>query len=308
MKRVVVTGARGFIGRRAIAPLLAAGYEVHALSSSATAVAGAPSDVAWHVVDLFDVTQVAPTLARVRPTHLLHLAWETTPGSYWTSPENLGWVRASLALAEAFVRAGGQRFVAAGTCAEYDWRYGYCTEGLTPTTPVTLYGAAKHATQSVIAAYAATASLSWAWGRVFFLYGPDEPVPRLVPSVARALVRGDPAACSHGRQVRDFLHVQDVADAFVALLGSDVSGAVNIGSGEPVTIARVVELLASAARRPDLVRLGALPARADEPPVLVPDVKRLRTEVGWAPKYTLERGLEETLAFWRERRDLAREA
>ena len=68
---------------------------------------------------------------------------------------------------------------------------------------------------------------------IFFLYGPHEPPGRLIPSVIQALLKGEFARCSHGRQIRDFLYVEDVAEAFVALLDSDITGPVNIASGSP---------------------------------------------------------------------------
>jgi nucleoside-diphosphate-sugar epimerase len=96
------------------------------------------------------------------------------------------------------------------------------------------------------------------------------------------------------------MHVHDVAGAFTALLESGVSGAVNIGSGVPVTVREVVDEVARATGRPDLVRPGALPARAGEPPALVADVTRLRDEVGFRPRHDLRSGIEDTVVWWRE--------
>src|SRR4030095_7552715 len=99
---------------------------------------------------------------------------------------------------------------------------------------------------------------SSAWGRLFFLYGPHEPRERLVASVIRSILMDEPALCSHGRQNRAFLHVQDAADALVALLDSAVSGPVNIASGTPVAVLDVVQEIANPLERPNLVQPGAL--------------------------------------------------
>ena len=157
------------------------------------------------------------------------------PGQYWISSENLRWVQASLDLVRAFGEHGGQRAVLAGTCAEYNWDYGYCTESITPLAPRTLYGACKHGLHSIAAAYAAQINLSLAWGRIFFPYGSYEHPARLPPGYSR-LLNGQPAACTPGEQIRDFLHVEDVAAAFVAILESDISGAIDVASGEPVAV------------------------------------------------------------------------
>jgi nucleoside-diphosphate-sugar epimerase len=112
-------------------------------------------------------------------------------------------------------------------------------------------------------------------------------------------VQDEPALCSHGEQIRDFLYVKDVAGAFVALLESEVTGPVNIGSGQPVTLKNLVHGVAEILDRRDLVRLAVLPSPADEPPLLVADTVRLRDEVGWRPEYGLRSGLEETVEWWK---------
>lgn len=299
MKRVLVTGANGFIGRCALPLLQAAGYEIHAVSSAVRAV---DPSVTWHRVDLLEPDAAATLIAHVRPSHLLHLAWDTRPGIYWTSPDNFRWVRASLELLEAFKGVDGERVVMAGSCAEYDWRYGWCSERVTPLQPSTPYGQCKHALQALLAAYCGMAGLSWAWGRIFFLYGPREHPLRLVSSVIMALLREQPAPCSSGLQMRDFLHVADVAAAFVALLESNVQGAVNVASGTPVSIREVVTQIAVALGRVDLLRLGARPVAASEPPLLAADVRRLVDEVKWRPQYDLGSGLASTIAWWRDNR------
>ena len=93
------------------------------------------------------------------------------------------------------------------------------------------------------------------------------------------LLAGREARCTHGRQIRSFLHVEDVGAAFAALLASAVQGPVNIGSGERIAIAELLERLARDIGRPELLKLGARPAPPGEPAVLVPDIGRLRGEV-----------------------------
>jgi nucleoside-diphosphate-sugar epimerase len=256
--------------------------------------------VNWHQADLLDSRQTQELIIKVQPTHLLHFAWFVASGTYWDSLENVRWVQASLELLQLFAQHGGQRVVMAGTCAEYDWNYGYCSEHVTPLAPATLYGTSKHALQCMLDAFAKQTGLSAAWGRIFFLYGPYEPAGRLVASVVRSLLASETARCSHGNQVRDFLYVQDVADAFVALLNSTVSGAVNIGSGQPVALRDVVYTIAQKLGRPDLILLGALPAPANEPRLLVADVSRLFNEVPWRPKYDLDQGIAQSIGWWRD--------
>jgi nucleoside-diphosphate-sugar epimerase len=298
MKSVLVTGATGFIGRHSLSSLLAAGYEVHAVTIDGPRPE--PPGIHWHAIDLLDARQTDELLAPLKPSHLLHFAWYAAPGKYWTAPDNVLWEQASLALLQSFSRHGGQRVVMAGTCAEYDWNYGFCSEQYTPLAPRTLYGTCKHALQLTLQAYAAQQQLSAAWGRIFFLYGPHEHPSRLVSSVIRALLQDEPALCSHGNQVRDFLHVQDVAAAFVALLDCQVTGSVNIASGQAVQLKTIIYSIADQLNRIEQVHLGALPVPADEPPFIVADARRLQTEVGWRPQYDLSTGLAQTIEWWRQ--------
>jgi nucleoside-diphosphate-sugar epimerase len=298
VNRVLVTGATGFIGLGTLELLVRAGMDVHAISSRGVP-ADSPREVSWHVADLLE-PGAEPELASIKATHLLHLAWYAEPGRFWHAAVNVNWVEASLRLLRAFAAGGGQRMVMAGTCAEYTWDdKTVCLESATPTRPATLYGTAKHALHTLAAAYAGEMGMSLAWGRVFFVFGPHEAPARLASSVVSSLVAGREALCSRGEHVRDFLYAPELAAAFVTLLTSKVEGPVNMASGRPMRVRDLIEVLATAAGRPDLVRLGARPS-GDEPAWLTADVARLRDEVGWSPSLSTEEAARRTVAWWRE--------
>jgi nucleoside-diphosphate-sugar epimerase len=299
-RRVLVTGATGFIGRHALAPLARRGFEVHAVTSRDAPPPQAPADVTWHRADLLDQATHDALLEAAAPTHLLHFAWYAEHGRFWTSTENLRWSAATISLVQAFAERGGRRAVLAGSCAEYRWgEPGPCTEDVTPLEPATLYGTAKNATRAVLQAAAGELGIELAWGRVFFLYGPGEAPGRLVASVIRALLAGERAPTGDGRQVRDFLHVADVAGAFAALLGSPVTGPVNIGSGDARPLLDVITAIGAATGRPDLLDVGALAPRAGDPAELVADIARLRDEVGFVAAIGLDEGIQRTVDWWR---------
>jgi nucleoside-diphosphate-sugar epimerase len=297
MKKVLVTGASGFIGRHTLKTLLHQGFEVHAVFQRSNLVDIHPS-CNWHLANLLDPPQITKLLDIVQPTHLLHLGWYAVPGKYWTAEENFSWVQASLELLEQFRQRGGYRVVMAGTCAEYNWNYGYCSELITPQQPSSPYGICKNALGELLSSYSDLTGLSSAWGRIFFLYGNHEYPNRLVPSVIRSLLNGEPALCSHGNQIRDFLHVQDVADAFVAVLDSEVNGPINIASGRPVLLKDIIYKIANRIGKPELIKFGAISTSETEPPLLVADTSRLCKEVRWQPQIALETGLEKTISWW----------
>lgn len=294
--KVLVTGGSGFIGQYCLAQLHAKNYEVHAVSSAPRATTSA---VQWHHASLLDIAQIRALVRTVKPSHLLHLAWYTKHGKYWTAPENLNWVQGSLALLQEFTESGGERLVVAGTCAEYDWSHGICLEGQTPLVPATLYGAYKHALQLMLRSWCQQNGLSSAWGRVFSLYGPGEHPDRLVASVIRALLKGQVATCGNAGFVRDYSHAEDVASAFVATLESRLEGPVNIGSGDAIKLGDIVEKIATKLNVPDLVKFRAPPpAPNGEPEVLLPDITRL-ISTGWKKKFELDDGLDDTIDWWR---------
>jgi nucleoside-diphosphate-sugar epimerase len=302
MRKVLVTGASGFIGRHTIETLVSRGFEVHAVTSKSASVS-ISEDCHWHVADLVDVSTIRPLVKSIKPSHLLHLAWYAVPGKYWTALDNFLWVQASLELLRQFREQGGKRVVMAGTCAEYDWNYGYCSELVTPRHPDSPYGVCKNALQEMLVPYSNVTGLSSAWGIIFFLYGSHEYPNRLVPSVIRSLLAGEKALCSHGNQIRDFLHVQDVADAFVAILESDIAGAINIGSGKPIKIKEIIHKISEKLGKSDLINLGAIPVSAKDPTFLLADITRLSQEIGWSPQYSLEVGLEKTINWWKNQLD-----
>lgn len=300
-ERILVTGATGIIGRHAVANLVAQGAEVHAVARDS--LDQVPLQGAHiHRLDLLDRPATQALLAEIRPDILLHLAWITGHGRFWNAPENLDWLASSIYLIRGFVDAGGRRVVVAGTCAEYDPAAGHQSPlpETAPCHPQTLYGWAKHALHRVLAAYAEQVGLSYGWGRLFLLYGEDEPAERLAPSVVKAVLAGQPAKCSHGLQIRDFLDTRDAGAAFAALALSDVEGPVNICSGQPISVADFATRLALAVGRPDLLQLGALPDRPNDPPYLVGDPGRLNADVGFRPAVALEAGLNDTIARLRQ--------
>jgi nucleoside-diphosphate-sugar epimerase len=324
-KRVLVSGAGGFIGRWSVPALLRSGYEVHAVLSG-NASRDVPAQLQGakiHFADLLDDSHVDELTSGVKPSHLLHFAWIATPGLYWNSAENFRWLAASERLLRSFRTHGGRRVLMAGTCAEYDWsRVEVCDELSSPlaTTKaaagsdtaaqseaaasndvVSPYAACKIALQRTLDDFGRREHLSTAWGRIFFQFGPHEHPDRLVPSVICNLLRSREALCSHGRQVRSFLHVADVGEAFAAVLDSELEGPVNIGSDERIALADLVERIGWQIGRPELLRIGARPAPPREPSLLVPEIHRLRDEARWRPRFTLNEGLSDTIAWWRGR-------
>lgn len=283
-ERVLLTGAAGFVGRPLVGELAARGLEVHALSRR-DRTWETPGAV-WHCANLLD-TGVAGTLLRdIRPSVVVHCAWDVAHGEFWNSPRNLEWLEASTELAASFFEAGGRRFVGIGTCAEYaprDHGDGQPWPETRTIAPVNVYGRAKaELARRLMAMADARTGVGVAWGRLFHLFGPGEAPQRLVPSIVGALLDGREALCGSEFPVRDFSSTWFTAKALAALTASRLTGPVNVGSGQPRSIGEMARLVARMAGRADLVRFGVLPLRSGEAPFAVPDVSRLRQCAGFA--------------------------
>ena len=212
------------------------------------------------------------------------------------SPENLRWLQAGLAMIAAFGEAGGQRFVGAGSSAEYESGHEQCTEDLTPIRPTTIYGKCKAASWLGVEAAAQHHGFSAAWGRIFLPYGPGDPVGRLIPSVLSALDQKRPVETTHGRQLRDFIYAPDAADLLVRLLFSPEAGSFNIGTGCATMIRSVIEYLADRRGGRELLRLGAIKPPIGEPPALIADMTKIGARLGWSAPTSIEAGLDRVLA------------
>jgi nucleoside-diphosphate-sugar epimerase len=296
---LLLTGASGFIGRQTLPALLDRGFEIHAVSRT-----GAGPDlpgVVWRRADLLDASARRDVIAELRPSHLVHLAWMVEPGKFWTAPENSNWLEASADLLSLFAASGGKRALLAGTCAEYDWRLdlGRPWREDDPCAPQTPYGQAKHELHRRAAEIAARSGLSLVWARLFMIFGPHEDQRRLVPSICRSLLAGQEAALTSGRQIRDFLDTRDIGEALAELIAGKVEGPVNVASGEARSLSSLARELGALAGRPELIKLGALPERAGEPPALVADIGRLRDEAGFRPGASFSARLAQCLEWWR---------
>lgn len=296
--KVLLTGATGFIGSHLARLLVSQGCDVYALVR-------ANSDL-WRIKDiearlhLVYGDLLAPDSIQLAPLHLdlcIHAAWYVEPGRYLTAQENLSMLSASLRLASELARAGCPRFIGIGTCFEYNVSLGYLGEE-SQTKPQSLYAASKLALQSVLEQFASNSEMSLAWLRLFYQYGPLENRQRLVPAIICALLQNQPARVTKGEQVRDFLHVEDVAAAIWAVAQSNLSGPVNIGSGRPVAVRDIVTKIGAMLNRPELIELGALPYNPADPMFICANNRKLVEGTGWTPRYDLEQGLQQTIAWW----------
>ncbi len=284
--KILLTGATGFIGSHVAAELAQAGHDLHALVR--------PGSDPWRIRELLPFLHIVTGDVLHLPTGLsadvvVHLAWNVEPGQYLAAPHNLDYLCASLHLARSVEY---RRLVVAGTCFEYDHDVCPLTE-TSPTKPQSLYAASKLALGTVLQQFVP----NFAWLRFFYQYGPKEDPRRLMPAVIRSLLRGERMALTPGEQIRDFLHVEDVASAVRLVVESNLTGTVNVGSAEAVTVRQIAETIGEITGRSDLLAFGARPYPPGEPMRILADNTRLR-QTGWQRRYDLPTGLRQTVVWW----------
>lgn len=271
MRKILVTGATGFVGRHVVNNLAARGEDVFALVRRgkeaafegilrndriiSTKSAFTESDDWWRET-LHGIDSV------------IHLAWYVEAGKYLTAPENMDCLIGSLRMAKAGADAGIRRFIGIGTCIEYDVSVGTLTTN-TPLKPTTPYSAAKAAAFTALSELLPARGVEFAWCRLFYLYGEGEDERRFVPYLRKMMSEGKVADLTKGTQVRDYLDVKEAADQIVdASLGA-TQGAVNICSGQPVTVRELAERIADEYGSRHLLNFGARPENLVDPPYIV---------------------------------------
>ncbi len=296
--RLIVTGAAGFIGAHVVRAALGRNDKVLAVLRSGTAstrLTAFAGQIETAAPDLHNRDEVTRAIARFQPDALVHLAWYARPGDYLHSPENLTSLQASLRLLEAALAAGCRRIVGVGTCLEYA-ESAEPREESDPTDPRSLYASCKLASWLIGRARARQQGADLVWARLFHVYGPGEHPARLIPSAAATLRAGRAFGASPGLQVRDPIHVADVATALLSLADRGEAGPYNVCLGRPASLRHTLETVAAIAGGTELLQFGVRGYAPDEDMFLVGNPMRLRA-LGWQPRFEdLRAGLEDALS------------
>jgi dTDP-6-deoxy-L-talose 4-dehydrogenase (NAD+) len=188
------------------------------------------------------------------------------------------------------------RVVGVGTCIEYAPSTSALREDLSPLGPISRYARCKVAVYEHLMALARAAGLPHAWARIFYPYGTGENSGRLCSALLARLKRNEPLALRTPRSVKDYLHVDDVAAALLALVEGRMAGACNVGSGEGIEIRELALRLARLLGRDELVTEAAQES-VDTHPYVVADTGRLKS-LGWSPTVSIDAGLGDLAAHF----------
>ncbi len=285
MMNFVLTGSTGFIGRAVRRRFAEAGVPLIA----ATRAGGESPDL--HPIDLQRPETLLPPDRAGEDFTLIHLAWTRDPCAGWSMQSGQLWCLARML--EYWAGRGLRRVVMAGNALEYGSTSGRLKETDSPAPPLSPDGWGKHAACTMAQAWCERTRIPVLWLRPFVVYGPGQQGDMLIPYALRQAGIGQPAKFSDGSQVRDFIHVADVADAFLQASLCEAEGfkAINLGTGEGTTVAEVVGFMQEMIQpRPDF-QLGAIDRRQGEPAEQVADIETARSLLSWQPRIRWQSGL-----------------
>lgn len=238
--KIAVTGASGFIGRYVLEELERNQVEVVVVTRDATRLAGL--GIAGRIVEMDIAAPSEDCFDRLgRPDVLIHLAWDGLP-NYKSLHHFETELPRQFRFLKAMVEAGLQSLLVTGTCFEYGMQSGPLSEDLV-TLPGNPYGYAKDALRRQLEFLRVVTPFGLTWARLFYMYGEGQPKSALYPQLKDAVLHGERVFnMSGGEQLRDYLPVGEVARliSILAWRHSD-SGCVNVCSGKPISVRKLVE-------------------------------------------------------------------
>jgi nucleoside-diphosphate-sugar epimerase len=270
-KRVLVTGATGFVGRQVLDYLVTQGVYLTVIVRDGKQSLFINNPAVKNIIttaDLFAETSEWWANVMQDIDTVIHVAWYAEPRLYLHSSKNLDCLQGTLSMAKGAIQAKVRRFVGIGTCFEYDLSYGMLSTK-TPLKPLTPYAGAKAAACMSLTHALAVHGIEFVWCRLFYLYGNGEDTRRLAPYLREKLAAGESAELSSGNQIRDFIDVREAGRLIGEAALGKVQGSVNICNGIPITVKQLAEQIADEYGRRDLLKFGARPDNLFDPPCVV---------------------------------------
>ncbi len=300
-RRILITGAGGFVGAATVRAALAQGHEVHALVRrlGAARLAGLSGNLHIHAADLSDNRVIASLLLQIKPEIAVHSAWEGVGGALRAGDIQFENIRTTLTLVDSSIAAGVSKFVGFGSQAEYGRFDRRISEDDLPN-PHLLYGAAKLSANHLSRQRCQEAGVGFAWLRLFGVFGPGDNANWLIPSVAAQLMQGIAPKCTAGTQKTDYLHIDDTAAATLAVAVTDsATGVFNLCSDAPIMVRSIIERLRDLAAPGLQLNFGEIPFGPNQIMLMEGDNSRLKAATGWAPRIDVLDGLADVLAEMR---------
>lgn len=304
-KRVIITGATGFVGANLARHLLRDGHELHLLvrrNYTAWRIETIRSDMQIHEIDLSDTDKLNTVVKRIRPDWIFHLA---AYGAYSSQTNIHRMIQTNFMetanLIGACLKTDFEVFINTGSSSEYGFK-DHAPDEIDWLEPNSYYAVSK-ASASLFCRYVAQShGLNIITLRLYSVYGPWEEPTRLVPTLVMRGLQGKLPPLVSPDAARDFVYVDDACRAYLMAAVSDIAerGSIyNVGTGVQTSMKEVVEAAKHLMDIPDEPEWGIMPDRHWSTNIWVADNRKIREELSWQPRYSFEAGLSQTIRWFR---------
>lgn len=304
MKRVLVTGGSGFIGSNLVRSLLNQHHEIYLLVQ--------PSDSLWRIQDIMNKVQIFyigltefaainTVIQTIKPDLIFHLA--SFGGMPYETDQKMVFdvnFHGTLNLLNACKKVGFECFINTGSSSEYGKKNIPMAENMV-LEPLSDYAVSKAASTQLCLKEALFNQLPVYTIRPFSVYGDAELHTRLIPTIALSMIRDEPLQLSNPTLVRDFIYIDDMVAALLAVVDKKPTThfIFNAGSGVQSTIQDVVAAAQSSWAKKLTVQWGLHTQRPWEPTHWVADITQSQTILNWKPHFSLLKGIEKTIAWFK---------
>ena len=310
MKRVVLTGATGFVGANLTRRLLSEGHEVHLLlraKHNDWRIRSIMNDVYIHIVDLNNAETLSSTLSSIRPDWIFHLA---AYGAY-SSQTNLQQMAdtnlvATANLVDVCVKLGFDAFINTGSSSEYGYKdHAPCEDEW--IEPNSSYAVTKAAATHYCRFIAQSKNVNLATVRLYSFFGPYEEPGRLIPTLIIEGLQGKLPPLVNPTIARDYVFVDDISEAYLTLAsnpGGISTKVYNLGSGTQLSLREVVEVACQSLPIRANPLWGSMPARQWDTPIWIADHSKITSDLGWKPVFSFIDGFQQTVSWFLSHADI----
>jgi nucleoside-diphosphate-sugar epimerase len=309
-KRIFLTGATGFVGSRLSKRLIKEGCEVHISvrkSSSLWRIEDVVDYCISHTIDLTDFEGVKSLIGKIKPDIIFHLAAYGVDYQQQNIYQavNIN-ITASINLFKVLLENKGSRFIHTGTSLEYGHKNKPISEYDLPN-PTGVYGITKSASVQLLSFMSKQAQHgNLVILRPFGIFGELEGSHKFFPLVIDKLSRGLPVQMTGGEQVRDYIYIDDLIDAYLMAAVvplKNVAEIINIGSGKGISLKEIaLNIAKQIGVDENLLQFEVLPYRSDEIMYSVANIEKAKNLLGWKPKTSLEKGIENMIRWYKRRK------